>query len=339
MIYVDGVIFSLQSSGGISVCFSELIDRLKKHGVEYQFGCYANNNNILKEYNLFESGKRKLLPFERYFKVTVDNEVDVFHSSYYRLPKKSKGIKVVTTVHDFTYEKYVGGLSAKIHHMQKRKAVLGSDVVICISENTRNDMFKYIPESQNMDVRVIHNGVADCYHANNNKCEYEYVLFVGARGGYKNFSTLVSALALVPGKKLISVGGGEYSQKEKDLLERCIPSRYKHHSFVSNQELNDLYNAAFCLVYPSLYEGFGIPAIEAMKAGCPVIASNTSSLPDVCGDAAILLDNISSNSIAEAIRSLNSSGLRSSLVSKGFSNASNFTWDTTCNNLFEIYRS
>ncbi len=343
MLFIDGIIYSLQKAGGISVYFSELLERFPRN-IPYKLLLYSNSNKVLSEYKQQDvvKIKRSRIPIKvgRYLDVFLPKECSVFHSSYYRLPVffQRRRMKIITTVHDFTYEYHMKGLSAKVHFWQKRRAIWASDVVVCISENTKRDLLHFIPEARDKDIRVIYNGVSESFVVTEKKLEKtKNIIFIGSRGGYKNFSVLVSAMSVLREYNLIIVGGGSLNYDELGCLEDSCHGRYKHLSFVNNEKLNQLYNQAHCLVYPSLYEGFGIPAIEAMKAGCPVIAANASSLPEVCGDAAILLDNISDKNVANAVLSLENKDFNSLLVKKGLINSQRFSWDKTFQELSKVY--
>ncbi|WP_412498683.1 glycosyltransferase family 4 protein [Shewanella indica] len=346
MIVIDNIIFSLQKAGGISIYFSEILNKLIKNNCSFKVLHYENDNYILKEYQqdkLFPV-KRSFVPIAitRYVDVFIPKESKVFHSSYYRLPIffQRRRVKTVTTVHDFTYERYIGGVRAKIHHWQKKRAVLGSDVVVCISNNTKDDLLHYIPSAKGKDIRVVYNGVSDDFFVIDERRTSSpslNIIFIGSRAGYKNFESIVAAMRMLVDYKLIIIGGGELTHHETSLLEECSAERYHHISFVSNEKLNELYNEAWCLIYPSLYEGFGIPAVEAMKAGCPVIASNTSSLPEICRGAAILLDKVSPELIKRSVLSLKDNCFRERLISNGLKNSKRFSWDKTFQKLNKIY--
>ena len=338
MIFLDGIIYSIQQSGGISVYFSELVKRLNSDQQDINFSCYSNNNHFFTEYNFSKIAKLyKTRILERYRNLKIDNKADVFHSSYYRLPTNKKGVKIITTVHDFTYEKFFNSLQKIPHSLQKKNAILNSDVVVCISESTKADMLKYIPKSSKLDIRVVNNGVSSSFkHLPEITMEHK-LLYVGSRFGYKNFKSFIEASALLPEYKVTLIGGGELSSEETQFLEAKIPKRWSHSVYVTEKELNDHYNSSFCFVYPSLYEGFGIPAIEAMQAGCPVIASNTSSLPEVCGNSGILLDEMNGNTIAEAIKEIEKRREREKFISKGLINAQRFSWDLMYSEMKQIY--
>lgn len=328
MIIIDGIIYSLQGSGGISVYFDELIKEINKGSESSRLMVYPNNNHYTKGFSVSEK-PRVNISIERYLDVITKEKHtknDIFHSSYYRLPSQKEDFKVITTVHDFTYEVFPKGLKTKLHHWQKRRAILNSDGIICISESTKRDLLNFIPEANSIPIRVIHNGVGDFRPIENTVLEKKNVLFVGARDGYKNFHTCIGALENHKDLHLVVVGGGRFNESELAILNKTLPGRFRHAGFITEEELNEYYSSAFCLVYPSLYEGFGIPVIEAMKSGCPVIASNTSSIKEIATDASILLNDINSKNVNEALNSLHNSSLRRDLVVKGLDRATLYSW-------------
>ncbi|WP_257255191.1 glycosyltransferase family 1 protein [Endozoicomonas sp. SESOKO3] len=258
----------------------------------------------------------------------------VFHSSYYRLPSASS-LKVVTTVHDFTYEKFRNGPAKWVHSWQKNRAIQNSDLIICVSQNTANDLMKICPVDHER-IRVIYNGVSDAYKPLYFETKTnDSVLFIGARVGYKNFDIAVKAVSKVDDLKLRIVGGGVLSFKEQKLLEEQLPGRFTWLGRLSDEALNKEYNSAFALLYPSSYEGFGIPIVEAMKAGCPVIAVNVSSIPEVAGDAAVLVDHPKVDTLRIAlIEVLNH---RNQLKIAGYKQAKMFSWDRCFQETLSVY--
>ncbi|MEG1089918.1 MAG: glycosyltransferase family 1 protein [Citrobacter sp.] len=337
MIIIDGIIFSLQKSGGISVYYNELLHRFTGQSEKICHLVYENENSYTS--NLIINKKiRWHLEVERFRKVDVfGKENDIFHSSYYRLPSKTYAGKIITTVHDFTENLYPRGLKSIILNAQKRNSILKSDGIICISENTRRDMHKFIPESVNIATRVIYNGVSD-FSFNNQYEHFEpYVIFIGARDGYKNFEMCVQALHNLPEIQLIVIGGGQLTDYELKLLNENIPNRYKHAGFISECELESYYQNALALVYPSFYEGFGIPVIEAMKCGCPVIASKSSSVQEIAGNAAVLIENITAEKIGLNILKLKSPAIRTQIITLGLNNAKKFSWDKMASETLDFY--
>lgn len=135
---------------------------------------------------------------------------------------------------------------------------------------------------------------------------------------------------------MVIVGGGVLNNDEITLLEHNIPGRYEWLGRLTDEELNLQYNKAYCLIYPSSYEGFGIPIIEAMRAGCPVIAINNSSIPEVAGDAAILIEYAEAELVVEAVQSLHTDYNKLRLA--GLSQASHFSWDKCYSATKKIYK-
>lgn len=318
MIVFDRIINSLQKNGGVTVYFKEILERINRDGILCKYT--ANETRF----------------FGRYRDCCVDTTSGVFHSSYYRLPKKPHGCKVLTTVHDFTYEKFVQGPALWIHSWQKNRAIKNSDLIICVSHNTALDLMRYCPVEASR-IRVIYNGVSDTYYPLPEK-QRQYgnkVLFVGARGGYKNFLLAVKAVARQPSLALHIVGGGVLSSSEVRLLEQQLPGRYQWLGRLSDEELNIAYNSAYVLLYPSSYEGFGIPIIEAMRAGCPVIAVNASSIPEVAGNAAIMVDAASVEALDVALQILPRQ--RDSLVAAGYAQAAKFSWERCYQETLAVY--
>ncbi|MEY0383321.1 glycosyltransferase family 4 protein [Providencia rettgeri] len=329
-IIYDGIIYKLQSSGGVSVYFNEIISRAK---LLEKSVLLCDSNSIPDEFSdIIVKFTSRFLERYRDVKCNIDG---IFHSSYYRLPYNRK-LKVITTVHDFTYEKYVSGPAKWVHTWQKNRAIKNSDLVICVSQNTANDLMQYCPIDSSK-IRVIHNGVSSSYFSipelqssNSNN-----VIFVGARNGYKNFGYAIKSIAHIPHLNLHIVGGGILNKNEKQLLDKYLPNRYKWLGRLSDQELNIAYNSAYALLYPSSYEGFGIPILEAMRAGCPVIAVNISSIPEVAGDAAILVNTPSIDSFVEALKNIPL--LREELILKGFNQVNKFSWERCFEETLSVY--
>lgn len=325
----DGIIEKLQNGGGCTVYFEQILSFYQKNNNKLDYIRYKNSyENITLNGSFTKVQMREPRIFERWRDVELKefDQDSIFHSTHYRLPTNKKINKIITTVHDFTYEIYRKGPAQWMHSLQKNRAIENSDLVICVSHNTARDLMKYSPIDESK-IRVVHNGVSDCYYPVEGIAKTNEVLFVGARGWYKNFAMAVDAITLTPSFTLSIVGGGALTNEEIAMLDQKIPNRYKHLGRVSDAQLNEIYNRVFCLLYPSSYEGFGIPVIEAMRCGCVVISVNKSSIPEVAGNAAYLLDEPNPPAIVNALNELKNSVIYTKLRNAGLIQATNFSWE------------
>jgi mannosyltransferase len=192
-------------------------------------------------------------------------------------------------VHDFVHDLYFSGPRVWLHNRMKKQAILESDVIIAVSQNTKVDLLKFYPQIKEARVKVIHNGVSENFKMLDKpmRVERPFFLYLGLRDNYKNFGFAVKVAADNPEFDLTIVGP-PLTAPEIALLEKTMPGRFNVFTGIDDLLLNELYNAAYCLLYPSEYEGFGIPVLEAMRAGCPFIALNKSAIPEVAGNAGVL---------------------------------------------------
>lgn len=195
-------------------------------------------------------------------------------------------------------------------------------------------------------VSVIHNGVSDCFQpmaaddGNFPAADRPFALFVGQRDGYKNFSLALRALEYLPDLTLHCVGGGSLQPEELACISEGTRARVRHLGFVDDMQLNLLYNRAHCLIYPSAYEGFGIPVLEAMRAGCPVVGVKCKAVEEVAGQALILSEDSSDPvALATAIERLYELGTRERLKALGMTRSHEFSWDRCFEQTVAIYRN
>jgi mannosyltransferase len=329
---IDGVIFDLQSQGGISTIFRELLSRLPAEAL-HLIGYRAAPPVVLPS-GTYEVRTRRRL--ERYRDAAASPGARVFHSSYYRLPS-TRGPAVVTSVYDFVYERYVGGIRTSVHSWQKRRAIAHADRVICISESTREDLERFVGARHAARAVVVPCGVGEAFRRVPGIVPVAQVLFVGQRGRYKNFTAVVQAMQAFPELELLCVGGGPFTADESAVIGRNAPARVRWAGFLDDEALNLEYNRSLAFAYPSLYEGFGIPVLEAMRAGCPVIAVRTSSIPEVAGDAAWLMERGDPDELRAAIRALHDPLRRDDLTIRGHARASLFGWQATFRRTLAVY--
>ena len=345
-IYHDNIIFSLQHSGGISVVWYNILNSLIEGNMPFHCLEYTDAaNNIFRRqielpYDKISYCKQTFLPIARYMPVRItDKKPFIFHSSYYRYCLNKKAVNI-TTVHDFTYEYFASGIRKMFHCRQKYAAIRHSDIIVCISENTKHDLLKFLPDIDPAKIRIIHNGVSEAYRPVENKISEleEYVLFVGARDGYKNFRFVVDSLQETSLK--LAVCGKSLTLEEKQDLDRKLgPSRYKVYENIDNEELNRLYNSVYCLAYPSSYEGFGIPVIEAQRAGCPVIAMNASSIPEIIGETPLLMPSLNKETFITKLQLLQNVEKKRQIIEKGFDNSKRFSWTRMADEYIALYKA
>ena len=294
-IFYDNIIYGLQKNrGGVSRYFKE-IKKIRK----YKDVNIIENNVFKYDTNIFSRNISKLI------KCNIPEEnIDIFHSSYYRVPK-NKNVKRVLTVHDFSHEKgYISNFGRLTHYfLLKRRAIYNADKIICISETTKKDLLNLYPGIDESNVYVSYNGLSSAYRSLGEIREnYKtFCLYVGSRASYKNFYDAVESVKISKDINLYIVGGGALTEKEKYILNAKIAGRYIFIQNPTDEELKDYYKNSLCLLYPSLYEGFGIPIIEAFSQGCPVIIYDTPACIEISKGCALVCHSNSFNEIAEHI--------------------------------------
>ncbi len=274
---------------------------------------------------------------------------DVVHETYY--PSKScvpTRCKVITTIHDMIYEKFRSSFSANDKtSARKRAAVARADRVICVSENTRKDLIDIFSVDPGK-VTTIHHGVATAGPAHTRKPVTDsrpFFLYVGQRSGYKNFANLLlaygSSRIINENFDLVAFGVDPFNAEERAAIRASGLDLTRVRHLTGNDDvLDQLYRSATALFYPSLYEGFGFPPLEGMLRGCPVACSNTSSIPEIVGDAGLYFDPTDVDAIRQALETLGSSvSARSNLIELGLARATHFSFDQCAAQTIEVYES
>jgi glycosyltransferase involved in cell wall biosynthesis len=365
-ILYDYSIFSLQRYGGISRYFYEIINRIslnKEIYVKLFEGFHINDYCLSEHKNNFCLYKGYKIPSIKYaytairlnpiwFKITYSHigDLDIFHPTYYRDDlNKFRKSAIVITVHDMIHELYKDQFSKHDPTIKyKRLSINAADAIICVSENTKNDLIRIYNVPEEKTWVVYHGSSLNMFKSfdmdkfmEKNSLTKPYLLYVGNRYGYKNFSFLLNVYEthFSDDFDLLCFGGGNFNENELSLLNKFNLLNKVIHLNGSDDFLAGLYKKAFCFIYPSLYEGFGIPILEAMSLGCPVIASKTSSIPEVVGNGGILFDPFSEEDLIRSIESLMSKKIRSQLILKGFRQEKKFSWDKTASETLNVYKS
>ena len=307
-------------------------------------------------YGVFSLRNQLLLPG-----LLSDLKIDVYHSPNYMVPlrafpaDRSGRIRCVTTIHDliplFFPNHAPKSKKAKFFPVFKwvmRQVGRRSDVIATVSNSSRKDILRLleIPEQRHDAVRVIPNGVSPIYAPGKTLVgDVKTILYVGRFDPYKNVACLIEAFAEVlkgslPNTKLRIIGPEDprYPEARLKAQELGVESSIIWSGYVADDELKQAYQNANALVLASHYEGFGLPVVEAMKCGTPVICSNRSSLPEIVGDAALLVDPDSPRAIAEAITQLlTDTALARELRKKGVEQARHYTWVHAADLTMEAY--
>jgi glycosyltransferase involved in cell wall biosynthesis len=297
-------------------------------------------------------GQHHLIPIEWF-----TGKMDFFHTSDFLRPPLLPGTIGITTVHDLTWKKFPQWHTTdviKYHTLKLAKTIKYQDIIIYPSICSQSDFTKYYPQAQNRGF-VIPEGVGDSFNPNHpgNSTQIlhkygvkpPYLIYVGAIEPRKNLIRLIKAysrlIRLPKYKQLSLVLGGRAGWKNEDifnLVKRLkLSNRVVFTGFIQDQDLPVLYHQAACCCYVSLYEGFGLPPLEAQSCGCPVVASNTSSIPEVLQDSAVLVDPQKVTSIIQGIKKILSR--RSQYQQLGLTNSARFNWNQTALGFTNIIKS
>lgn len=277
---------------------------------------------------------------------------DVFHPTYYN-PYFLKHIRkkpFVITVHDMIHEHYPEYYSSDDPTARwKIEVIEHADAMIAVSESTKKDIVKFLGTDPDR-ISVIHHGrpyeIAQMERPNNpfrqSMRSKSCILYVGSRERYKNFSFFITAVAPVlkknPHLRVCCAGGGPFSEHELVAIRNLGLESAVFHTQITRSNLPELYSNALVFVFPSLYEGFGLPVLEAFTYGCPALLSDTAALREVGGDAAIYFDPTSPVSLVDALeRVLSDSRSREKLVDMGLSRVREFSWERTAEETKRVY--
>lgn len=359
----DQQIFSDQHFGGISRYFTELFKELEKNeNISANIISPLCTNHYARQisfprrigvpFPLVPRLRKPVKYFNQQFSRLFANYLkpDILHQTYYPryTTNTNSGMKVVTTVYDMIHELFPRDFQEIDKTSEcKTLAVRRADFVICISENTRRDLIRCTGIDKGKTA-VVHLGV-DHMHLEKQPCcladSKPYLLYVGLRSAYKNFVGLLNIYAANPRLRndfqIVCFGGGALTKTERNSLRKLdIPESNITQLAGDDRILSSLYQHATAFIYPSLYEGFGIPPLEAMMHHCPVVSSNAASLPEVLGSAAKFFDPADSDDFERAVMEVVYDSQRSEqLKALGFEQARKFTWEKCAERTAAIYSS
>ena len=339
-ILYDFQIFSKQKFGGISRYFAEIMK-----GLSFSLPILVSDNFYLKNSNVKYlkldwnfKGKIRLVSFinkiraKLYFKF---NDFDIFHPTYYDtyFLNYIKSKPFVLTIHDMTHEKFpemIGGMDNVIEN--KKTLAKKASRIIAVSENTKKDIVEILKISPDK-IDVIYHGssfelIEECPDLKK-KLVNRYILFTGKRNGYKNFLNFILAAKSVlneqPDLFIICAGGGEFNDDELNSFKKYKINNQLINIQCNDKELKTLYVNSLFFIFPSIYEGFGIPLLEAMSCRTPILCSNSSCFPEIAENCAVFFNPVDVTDIEKKIRSSLDSDL-SEIVYNGVQKLSFFSW-------------
>ncbi len=361
-ILYDHQIFSWQKYGGISRYFFELMTRFGQDpGIDFEISLLLSVNAYLPDSELaFPNIVLKNVNFpkkdriyeridKQYSKIRISRgDFDVFHPTYYDpyFLKYLGDTPFVLTVYDMIHEVYPGYFSPEDPvYFNKKMLIQSSAKVIAISENTKKDILRFCDvDASKIEVIHLGNSLQPRAGPPTISVPENYILYVGDRHLYKNFTNFVASVSPLLRRSvnplfLVCAGGEEFSAGEIQLLEKFSIRNRVVKLPADDELLSYLYENALCFVFPSLYEGFGIPILEAFSTGCPVVLSRASSFPEVAGDAAIYFDPLDNSSIFDAVSYvITNPDVRSALIEAGHKRMKMFSWDITAAKTKETYQ-
>lgn len=360
-ILYDGVIYRIQRYGGVVRYFNGLIRNLPIHThptlISPNQPAHPPEHPNLSRY--IETCGRLLWPIKplrkhiiatRTFNRIKSEKPDVIHPTYYYDSTRSLAEKikapVVLTVYDLIHERFPAQMDRHGKQVKLKQAALKrADAIICISESTKNDLLRYysIPDER---ISVIYPGCDFKVRTDPPKINSArpFILFVGERGSYKNFDRFAQAFSTIhlrnPDLSVRCIGGADFTTAEQKMLASFgVEKKFTWEGYLPDEEMQSVYSQAVATIYPSLYEGFGIPILEAMSCGTAVLTSDRASMPEVAHDAAIYFDPYSIESIAESLESILNSDLRDRMVRRGLARAKDFSWKQSAIQTAAIYAS
>ena len=369
-VVVDGVIFQFQSRGGVSRIYSEILPRMCEQDESLRITLLTKEGRApLQPLPEHSSITRRAVPhldpylrpwrlWGRYAPAVKrlmdklwigDGTGKIWHSTYFTQPHRWRGKQVVTVV-DMIYELYPNFFDKPFDdefREQKRRAVSDAEAVICISETTSRDVQDYygISSDRTFVVPLAH---SEMFRPSDNESNADgdtrpFLLYVGRRAYYKNFDLLLDAYSSWTSRNdvdLIVVGDRNWTREEEQrLAELKLGERVRLLTDIDDEQLRRLYGRATAFVYPSLYEGFGIPLLEALACGCPVVASDIPSSREVADDCAMYFDPSSAEDLRAVLDKVLTEGANEARRSAGISRAAQFSWNETARQTLEVYHS
>lgn len=283
----------------------------------------------------------------------IARQADILHIPHFNAPLRKK-MPLVITIHDLMYlrlKESAAWFKRRVAQAVFLNALKKADKIIAVSENTKKDIINFCPKA-NGKINVIYEAadpvfkkISDVVKLESVRKKYdlpeEFILFVGSLKRHKNIERLLLAYSGLKNRgirhKLVIIG--RYRPDESEILGKIRLTDALYLNEVPTQDLLCIYNLASVLALPSLYEGFGLPVLEAMSCGLPVVASSATSLPEVAGDAGVLCNPLDYKDISDKIYVvLTDQHLRNTLIEKGLKRVTHFSWGKTAKETLDLYK-
>lgn len=366
---IDGIIYELQSRGGISRLYNEILPRMCDFDDSLRITLLASRMRKQTLPTHARIRERRLCPIEQLLRpgrlwgpihsrareltrqlAVGKTRSGIWHSTYYTTLPGWPGPAVVTVV-DMIHERYAdhfNGPQDRDLRWRKRLCTTNADAVICISQTTRQDVLRYY-ELDEAETYVVPLAPSEAFRLLEHRLdlpltpsEKPFLLYVGDRRAYhKNFRTLLwsySHWSLQEEMDLIVVGEPWTRNEKSELAQAGISEQAYVLSDIDDERLCRLYNHATAFVYPSLYEGFGVPLLEAMACGCPIIASRIPSTVEIAGNCPSYFDPLECDDLIRALDQVATEGRDSERVELGLAQVRQFSWDQTARQTLDVYR-
>jgi len=371
-ILYDHQIFSIQKYGGISRYFTQIISNFPQH-IQTEIAIKYSNNEYLKEFNSdildfpFEKflpgisfrGKHRLFNYIEKIRNNPPPEIvnknlsiellkkqdfDIFHPTYYDdyFLEYIGNKPFVLTIHDMIHELFPEMIKEQGILIKKARLAEKAAHIIAVSEKTKQDIINiYNINADKISVIYHASSINKKINKAEEKLPQNYLLYVGARSHYKNFMFFALSIKklLIKRKNLkIVCTGTSFSDEEINFLKEIGIEDYFTHLFIKDDEFFQVYKNAQALIFPSYYEGFGIPILEAFDSDCPVILSNSSCFEEIAGDAAIYFEPKNKTQLIESIEEImDNPEIRAGLILKGKARLQKFSWSLAAKKTTEVY--
>jgi len=354
--YVRCLYSQLQTFSDVSVAYFDGSKNLSAMPLPAESVSWAKKTEMVWQLpDVIVTGMRSLhwLNFERkLLKLCGKKTFNIYHETAF-VPAAIKEVPVVYTMNDISLIKYCAEHPRErvwFYNLFFKRRLPYASHILTISEFMRNEIIEtlgihedaitavplapdlhFYPRDKSKTIKILEQ----------NGWPQEYILFVGTLEPRKNISLLIKALSIMKIKiPLVLAGWKGWGAKEwcNDIIKLGLDKRIIVTDYVDDETIACLYSGASALIYPSIYEGFGLPVIEAMACGCPVICSHAASLPEVAGDAAVLIDPTDAEGLAHVLDTLlNDSSLKQSLIERGLQRSRLFTWGKTANQTLNVF--